>query len=435
MHRVLMISPHFPPDSTAATHRVRLLAPHMAGRGWEPTVLTVDPRDYEGRLDPTLFDSVPQSVRIVRTRAWPARASRAVGVGDLGIRAFQGLWRGASDLLAREHFDAVFITIYPTYPALLGPLLKRRFKFVFVLDYQDPWVGEWGRSAGPGLDGRPDFKSRASRFVASGLEPYALRAADAVTAVSCATYEQALARTPRATPLASAELPIGWDRRDLEFLDQGARRASIFPIDDDGLVHLSYVGTLLPTGLDTLRAVLAAVAALRATSPAAARLRLHFFGTSNQRTSDAPQRVIPVAAEYGLLDVVTESAPRLDYFEALRVLRDSTAVLLMGSSERHYTPSKVFPALVAERPVVAVLHAASNASDLLQRIGRAPTVRLITYDDQTARTRVDAIATELSALISNPRYIADAVDERVLEPASACALAGRLAQVMDRCLS
>jgi hypothetical protein len=205
---------------------------------------------------------------------------------------------------------------------------------------------------------------------------------------------------------------------------------------DDGLVHVSYVGTLLPTGLDTLRAVLSAVAALRASSPAAARLRLHFFGTSNQRSSDAPARVLPVAAEYGLLDVVTESAPRLDYFEALRVLRDSTAVLLMGSSERHYTPSKVFPALAAKRPVVAVLHTASNASDLLQRIGRTPMVRLVTYGDETAHTRVDAIAAELSALLANPLYEADAAGEaeRVLEPSSACSLAGRLAHVMDQCL-
>ena len=433
MRRVLMISPHFPPDSTAATHRVRLLAPHMSDRGWQPTVLTVDPRDYEGRLDPALFDSVPPNVRVVRTRAWPARASRAVGVGDLGLRAFNGLWRGASDLLSREQFDAVFITIYPTYPALLGPLLKRRFTFAFVLDYQDPWVGEWGQSAGPGVDGRPDFKSRASRFVAARMEPYALKAADAVTAVSQATYEQALERTPEAKPRATAELPIGWDRRDLEFVGNDAGRVTMFP--DDGLVHLSYVGTLLPTGIDTLRAVLAAVAALRASSPAAARLRLHFFGTSNQRTSDAPARVMPVAAAYGLLDVVTESAPRLDYFEALRVLRESTAVLLMGSSEHHYTPSKVFPALVAERPVVAVLHAASSASDLLQRIGRAPTVRLITYDDRTAQAEVDAIAAQLSALIAEPRYVADAVDQRVLEPASACSLAGRLANVLDQCVS
>jgi glycosyltransferase involved in cell wall biosynthesis len=431
MRRVLMISPHFPPDSTAATHRVRLIAPHLPRHGWQPTVLTVDPRDYEGRLDPELAASVPAEVHVVRTRAWPANASRMAGVGDLGIRAFLGLWRGASDLLTRERFDAVFITIYPTYPALLGPLLKRQFKLAFVLDYQDPWVGEWGRSAGPRAGGEPDFKSRLSRSVATRLEPYALEAADGVTAVSRATYEQALERTPDARPRACAELPIGWDRRDLEHASHGP---ATFP-DDEGLVHLSYVGTVLPTGFDTLRALLSAVAALRAGSPGAARLRLHFFGTSNQRTSDAPARVLPMAAEYGLLDVVTEQTARLDYFDALRVLRDSTAVLLLGSRERHYTPSKVYPALMSRRSVFAVLHTSSNASDLLRRIGRAPAVRLVTYGDDASAPDVDAIARELSALIAHPCYEPDAVNESVLEPESACALAGRLAEVLDRCLA
>jgi hypothetical protein len=430
MRHVLMISPHFPPDSTAATHRVRLLAPHLPGYGWQPTVLTVDPRDYEGRLDPNLLASVSPDVRLVRTRAWPASVSRMVGVGDLGIRALQGLWRGASDLLTREPFDAVFITIYPAYPALLGPWLKRRFKLAFVLDYQDPWVGEWGRSAGPRAGGTPDFKSRLSRFVAARLEPYALEAADAVTAVSRATYEQALERTPDARPRACAELPIGWDRRDLEHV--GGEPAT-FP--EEGLVHLSYVGTLLPTGFDTLRALLRAVAALRASNPAAARLRLHFFGTSNQRSSDAPARVLPVAAEYGLLDVVTEQAARLDYFDALRVLHDSTAVLLLGSRERHYTPSKVYPALISRRPIFAVLHAASHASDLLCRVGRAPSVRLVTYGDDANEPSAYAIGRELSALIDSPCYEPGAVNESVLEPASACALAGRLAEVLDTCLA
>ena len=430
MRRVLMISPHFPPDSTAATHRARLLAPHLPAHGWQPTVLTVDPRDYEGRLDPDLLSSVPADVGVVRVRAWPARASRMAGIGDLGIRAFANLWRGAADLMAADRFDAVFITIYPAYPALLGPLLKRRFSFAFVLDYQDPWVGEWGRSAGPLAGGRPDVKSRVSRFVAARMEPYALRAADAVTAVSSATYEQALERTPDARPRRCAELPIGWDPADLEHAGGGPAT-----FRDDGLMHLAYVGTLLPTGFETLRATLAAVAALRARSHDAARLRLHFFGTSNQRTPDAPLRVMPVAAEYGLGDVVTEHAPRLDYFEALRVLRDSTAVLLLGSRERHYTPSKVFPALVAKRPVLAVLHEASSASDLLRRTGHAPTVRLVTYDDASLSSRVDAIASELSALIAHPCYDADAVNGDALQPFSACALAGRLGRVFDACLA
>src|SRR5437868_7329168 len=42
---------------------------------------------------------------------------------------------------------------------------------------------------------------------------------------------------------------------------------------------------------------------------------------------------LPIS-EYGLGDVVTEHAPRLDYFDALGVLKQSHAVLLLGSRER-----------------------------------------------------------------------------------------------------
>src|SRR4051812_39021031 len=242
MHRVLLVTPHFPPDSSAGTHRVRLLAPHMAAHGWEPTVLTVDRRDYEGAPDAPLDASVPDDLRVIRSRAWPASVTRRFGVGDLGLRAYLGLKHTATALLARERFDAVFITIYPTYPALLGPSLKRDFGVAFVLDYQDPWVGEWGRSVGPGEEGRADVKSRMSRRLSLHLEPAALTAADAVTAVSHLTYEQALARTPSASPKVTAELPIGWDRRDLRFVTPSQRLA------DDGCLHVSYVGTMLPTG-------------------------------------------------------------------------------------------------------------------------------------------------------------------------------------------
>ena len=332
MRRVLLISPHFPPDSSAGTHRVRLLAPHLAGHGWEPTVLTVDPADYEGALDPALAGSVPGHVRVIRARAWPAPVTRRLGIGDLGLRAYSGLKREATALLQNERFDAVFITIYPTYPALLGPRLKRRFGVAFVLDYQDPWVGEWGQSLGPAAEGRPDLKSRASRWLATRLEPIALTAADAVTAVSRATYEQALSRSPSAAPRATAELPIGWDARDQQFVTPTSG------FEESDAVHLSYVGTLLPAGFDTLRALFTALAAERARNQDAARVRLHFFGTSNQRSAAARPRVLPIARECGLADVVTEHPPRLDYFDALGVLKASDGVLLLGSREHHYTP-------------------------------------------------------------------------------------------------
>jgi len=433
VRRALIVSPHFPPDRTAGTHRARLLAPRLREHGWEPTVLAVDPADGDGPIDAALAESMPEGLRVLRSRAWPLRLTRPIGIGDLGLRAFDHLWRDAAALLSRERFDVVFITIYPTYPALLGPYLKRRFGVPFVLDYQDPWVGEWGRTVGAGTNGTADAKSRASRWLATRLEPIALRAADGVTAVSAATYEQALARYRLPQPSAVAELPIGWDKRDAEYLDRAPRSSPIIP-RGDGLVHAAYVGTLLPTGLDTLHAICAAWADWRARdSRAAERLRLHFVGTSNQRSGGAP-RARPIARAHGVEDLVSEHPDRVDYFDALAALRDAHAVLLMGSRERHYTPSKLYPAMLCGRPLFAVSHTASTATDLLRQFGGPPAVRLVTYDDEHAvESRVPAIATELCELARCPRPVANGdVDRRVLDQVSAPALAGRLARVFEQ---
>src|ERR1051326_884290 len=284
MRRVLMVSPHFPPDTGAATHRVRLLAPHLAKYDWEPTVLTVQPSSYEGRLDHELMDLVPTSLRVIRCGAWSPRCTRRFGFGDLGLRAFWGLYRSCAELLNQENFDLLFITIYPTYPALLGPLMYRRFGVPYVLDYQDPWVGAWGLEVGSGPNGKADLKSRASRWVATQLEPIALRHAGAITAVSAGKYDQIVARSPKLQSVPRAAIPLGGEPGDFEYLRRHPRRNCFFDCTD-GLFHLCYVGTLLPLGFETLTAVLKAVRLIRDHKPAVYRLlRLHFFGTSNQTT-------------------------------------------------------------------------------------------------------------------------------------------------------
>ena len=433
MSRVLILTPHFPPDAGAAAHRVRLLAPHLGAFGWEPTVVTVDPRDYEGRLDPELADLVPPELRVIRCRAWPARVTRRFAVGDLGLRAFSGLQRACIDLLARERFDALFITIYPTYPALLGPLLKRRFRIPFVLDYQDPWVGAWGRTVGAGPNGRADPKSRLARAVATRLEPRAVRAADAITAVSSEMYEAIRRRYPDLEATPCVAIPVGGEPRDFAHLGQRRRSQGYFDAND-GCVHVVSVGTLLPLGFETLRAVLRATALLRERrSELYARFRLHFFGTSNQTNADAAPRVLAVARELGVDDCVTEVAPRIGYVDALTVQAESAAILMIGSTEPHYTASKLYPGLLARRPVLAVYHEASSVVEILRRAARPPAMRLVTYtDSERAESRTEAIYAELAALIEHPMYDSGAVDDRVLGEFSAEALAGRLAGLLDQ---
>jgi glycosyltransferase involved in cell wall biosynthesis len=430
--RVLMVSPHFPPDSTAAAHRVRLLAPHLPKYGWEPTVVSVDPRDYEGPLDPGLAQLVPPGLRVVRARAWPARWTRRLGVGDLGLRAFKGLHDACVDLLRRERFDALFITIFPTYPAVLGPILARRFGIPFVLDYIDPWVGAWGRTVGSGPDGRPDLKSRLTRALATRLEPRVVRAASALTAVSAQTYEDVFARHPALAGIPGTAIPFGGEAADFDAVRR-QHRANPYFDPKDGSLHLCYVGTLLPLGFETLRAVLRAIARLEGASPGVhARLRLHCFGTSNQRGGRAAQRVLPVARELGVDDRVHEIAHRVDYLDALTVQLDATAILLMGSTEHHYTASKLYPALLARRPILAVYHERSSVVDILRRAAR-PSTRVVTYTDtERAESRVEAIGAALSALADDRVDDVGNGDDVVLRDCSAEALAGTLADVLDR---
>jgi len=430
MRRVLMISPHFPPDTNAGSHRVRLLAPYLAEHGWEPTVIAVDPSAYEGRLDAGLAALVPESLRVVRASAWPASITRPLGIGDLGLRAYAGIRKAAVDVLAGQRHDAVFITIYPTYPAFLGPSLKRRFGVPFVLDYQDPWVSAWGREVGGGPNGTPDWKSRVTRALAERLEPHVVRAADALTAVSARTYEDVLARVPGASPRACAAIPLGFDVHDREALADGVHLDPGFD-ERDGLIHLCYVGTVLPKGYEVLDTVLAALAALRRQSPAVAdRLRLHFIGTSNQVTADAASRVLPRARDAGVGDLVTEAAPRVNYLDALSAQTRAHAVLLLGSSEPHYTPSKVFPALLAGKPIIAVYHAASSVLDVLRSAG--VDADALSFDDRhPVAGRVGPLTAILGALAAGHSPAAPRVPCAALRDWSAHALAGQLARVFD----
>ena len=430
MRRVLIVSPHFPPDSSAATHRVRLLAPHLPAFGWEPTVLTLEPGAYEGKLDPILSELVHGPVRVVRARALPARVTRRVGIGDLGLRSFPGLYRAASALLAREHFDALFITIFPAYTALLGPLLVRRFGVPFVLDYQDPWVNAWGVDVGGGPDGRVDLKSRASRFLAETLEPWAVRAASAITAVSPGTYQPILERNPHIRPVTAA-IPIGADPGD--FQSTVARSPSGF---EPGKVHVCHVGTIAPLGLETVRAVLRAIARLRDQDrDLYARLRVHFVGTSNQSAETSQRRVDPIAREMGINDVVHEAPARVPYSTAIGMVRDASVVLVLGSSEPHYSASKIFPLLLAERPIVAVCHDASTVSEFLKSVAKPPSVRLVTYTDtERAESRVDQIHAALSQTCRQPVWDGSTIDSGRFSEYLAQSLAGRLAQVFDQVL-
>jgi hypothetical protein len=427
--RILMVSPHYPPDATAGAHRVRVLAPHLPAAGWEPTILTVDPQDYEGVLDGELAERMPPWLEVVRVRAWPAARTRGVGVGDLGLRAFAGLRRTARRLLGRRSFAALYITTYPIYPAAIGPGLARAFGVPFVLDLQDPWVGAWGETVGPGPGGAPDVRSRLSRAVAVRLERRVVPRASALTGVSSGLLDELAVRYPVLSDRPRLHLPVGFDPGDLDWIDRHPKRPPA-PCAD-GALQICYVGTLLPLGVPTVRAVFAALSQLPDGDPRQCRrLCLRFVGTSNQARADAQPRALAWAAEAGVGAMVSEEPMRLPFLDALRIVRGAGALLLAGTTEARYTASKLDVALASGRPILAIFHEQSDVARRLRPIAsRDSSVRLITYaDGPSIPGTVSAIRSVLDEWRRTPpvpRIVAD--DGEYLAPA----LARQMASMLD----
>ena len=102
---------------------------------------------------------------------------------------------------------------------------------------------------------------------------------------------------------------------------------------------------------------------------------------------------------------------------------------MLFRSEPHYTASKLYPALLSRRPIIALYHHESSVVETLRRAAPYPAARLITYTDtERAESRVDVVYAELVAMLKAPAY-EHAVSLETVKEVSAESLAGKLAQV------
>ena len=278
----------------------------------------------------------------------------------------------------------------------------------------------------PGQE-RPWKKGYWASRIASALEPIAVRSAAHVLAVSEGTNDAIRARHPEIPPDRFSAVPFGFEAADFDALRRRARPNPYWT--RDGNLHLAYVGAMLPHGYETLRAVLRAVVELRRNEPELGRrLRLHFFGTTYDPNATRGL-VEPVAAEMGLAEVVTEHPRRIPYVEALNVLTSADGILALGSTDHHYTASKIFPCILARRPLLAVYHAASTVGDVVRE---ARAGELVTYDDDArAESKVSEIGAALRRMLSPGGYDAAVVRTDALDAYSARAMTARILRTFD----
>lgn len=422
MNRVLIVSPHFPPVNAPDMQRAVAALPHLGGLGWKATVLCVDPRFVEAPRDERLASCVPTGVHVERCGALPLGLTGLAGMRTLGWRAFGPMRRAGSRLIGAARPDLVLFTTTQYPLVLLGASWKRRHGVPFVVDLQDPWVTDY--YSRPGAPPPPGgWKYRFARLTAKRLEPAAFESAAGFVSVS-PSYLEALARRyawfggkPQAT------IPFGVDEREFELAVETERPA--FAREPE-CVHLVSVGAAGPIMAPGLRYLFEQLRALRASSPRdAGSLRMHFVGTSYAARGAKPS-VKPLADALGVGDLVSESTERIPWHVAQATMRAADGVIILGSDEPSYAPSKIAGCFLADRPCLVVAPRGSGVIRLTDELGLGTQLDPL---GSTPRSLEEFLSDMRSAA---PRWMARRAEALFRERYTALARTRELASFLDR---
>ena len=401
--RLLIVSPHFPPVNAPDAQRARLSLAYFREFGWEPVVLAVDPRQVAGLHDPQSASALPADVVVHRCGALPARLTRFAGLGSLGPRAWLHLRGAGTELLRRERFDLVFFSTTQSLVFTLGPRWKKKFGTPFIIDVQDPWRTDYYER--PGAPPPPGgWKYRFARWQAGHFEEPTFRPAAGFVSVSESYLGQLRARYPWFSAKPSVVIPFGGSEADFAGVQSDPAIAPAF-IREPGCAHLVSVGAVGSIMAGALQALFAALRAFRDVQPAlAGKLRLHFIGTSYAPSAQAGPTVKPIAESHGVGDLVSEQPARIGYPESLKTMLAADALLLLGSDDPGYTPSKIAPYFLADRPVLAFVPAGSAAEARLAELDFARIVSLpAAANMRQARDFFSALAADPARLQTGPR--------------------------------
>ncbi len=354
MKNILIIYPHWPPSNLAGVHRPRLISNFLPEFDWHPIVLTVHEDYYEEKLDDDFLKTIGGTTEVIKVSAYKSKKKRIIG--DIGLRAFFQLQKKAMQILKERTIDFIWVPIPSYYTTLMLPGLYKKFKVPYGIDYIDPWVKP--------RDVLGAFLSKAylSNGLARLLEPYAVSKAALISGVDEAYYRPVLDRNFKGQSIANVGMPYGFDPKDHQIeLNNVA-----LPWKEGEEAYI-YAGAFLPKSHLFLKKLFACISEIRDRGEWPVLKKLYFLGTGNY----PGKQIAEYAKEYHLEEIVIEQKERFPFLHILYFLNQAKGVIVLGSTEQHYTASKIFQSLLSKRPVFAIFHHLSSAVSIMQSANAA----------------------------------------------------------------
>lgn len=342
-------------------HRVRQNLNYLADFGWEATVIAVDERFVETGQDSYLNLSIPPEIKVHKVKAFSSTWTRKIGLGALALRSLFYFFLKGNQILNSSKFDLVFFSTTQFPVLILGRYWKWRFKLPYIIDMQDPWHSDFYKNK-PKNERPPKywFSYRLNKF----LEPIAMKKADGIIAVSegyCTQLQECYANI---SPEKCIVIPFGAFEKDFEIATKLSAESKIK--NQNSELQITYIGR---GGADMSVAINIIFRAfkigLERNFSLFSKVKFSFLGTSYAKSGQGKKTIAPLATEFGIDEYVTEITDRLPYFESLARLSQSDILLIPGSTDPNYTASKIYPYILAKKPILAVFSNTSSVIDVL----------------------------------------------------------------------
>lgn len=364
MKKVLIISPYFPPSNAADMQRVRMSLPYFNEFEWEAEVVCVNPRHSDINKDSLLLHSIPSSIKIHEVEAFSKKLTTKVGLGSIALRSLWFFKKKVDRLLKRHRYDVIYFSTTQFPVCILGTYWKKKFGIPFIIDVQDPWHSEYYQDKPK--NERPSkywFSYRLNKY----LEPIAMKSVDGLISVSRAYLDTLSSRFENVKVIPKEVITFGAFDEDFEIVRKNSALISQSVKLNSQCKNIVYVGR---GGYDMHKALrlvfLALKKGLNDQYDLFSKLRFYFIGTSYASAGKGKKTIQPIAEELGVGNYVIEETDRIPFYAGIHLLQDADALFIPGSDDPGYTASKIYPYLLTRKPIIALFHPSSSASEILQ---------------------------------------------------------------------
>ncbi|MGE5402068.1 MAG: glycosyltransferase [Ignavibacteriales bacterium] len=353
MFKVLVIAYYFPPMGLSGVQRTLKFVKYMKKYNWEPTVLTTGKTGYFAHDLSLMKECEDAGIRIVRTegmdpysllakyktikmppeyiRKFLSRVSKTFLIPDNKVFWSKKAYFVAKELLEKEKFDIIFVTIPPFSAFTMASKLSKEFDISLFVDYRDLWTGN-----------QFEFNlTPLHKYLHKKMEYKALKIADKVIAVNRKVKEKLLNTFKFLTFEDVIILPHGFDEEDFTNVTPIPKENTKLRITHAGIFY-EYI---------TPRYFLKAFKKLSEERPdVAENIELVFLGHLRKEN-------ISLINKLGLQPYV-KNLGYLDHKETIKRIISSDVLWMMvgkkANSDSH-TPGKLFEYFGTRKPVIACL--------------------------------------------------------------------------------